>query len=264
MRTWVTLSVIALAPMLLRAPKALLPLRVSRDDPSRFAGLFRRYAIGTITGFASDVGKRSDSYTQGSIDSTLGADGHPASVRGSVQTEVVVTDRFFLTDVHGHVQSFEGADFDARVGDGHVVSLAWVIKGLKKSGPYFLIYNHTTGEAFFSDKAIRRALTFPFPAIYIALLFLMILPVPVLIFFALLELWQKFWFERSGVEPLIAQLQAQAPSPARRPEAPAEAGAAGSPDLAGALRELSALKESGALSDAEFAAAKAKVLRRGT
>jgi hypothetical protein len=268
METWITWSIVALAPMLLRSPKALLPLRVSAGDSSRFAGLFRRYAIHSFTGYASDVGKRSDTYTEGSIKSAMGTDGHPASVDGSVQSHVVVTDRFFLTDAQGKIESFEGAGFEANVGNGHLVSLAWLIKGFAKSGPCFLIYNHSTGEAFFNDEAIRKKLTFPYPALYVAILLLMILPIPVVVFFGVLAMAQKFLFERSGVKPLVSTLEAQAATLPPRPEAASQQPVAPQPaqstDMATSLREISALRDSGALSEAEFAAAKAKVLRRGT
>ena len=178
MKPWITASVIALIPMLLRAPKALVPLRVDKDNPSRFSGLFRRYAIHTYTGFASDAGKRSDSYTSGNITSSSNSEGGVASVSGSIQTEVVVTDRFFLDDGQGSTRPFEGSGFNARVGNGHLVSLAWVTHGFGKSGPYFLIYNQTTGETFFNEKALTKKVTFPYPTLYIALLCLMILPLP--------------------------------------------------------------------------------------
>jgi len=53
---------------------------------------------------------------------------------------------------------------------------------------------------------------------------------------------------------------AAAPAPAPATPAPAPPAAAGGADILGQLQQLAALKESGALSDAEFAAAKAKLL----
>jgi hypothetical protein len=272
LKTWITLSVVALLPMLIRSPKALLPLRVSRQDPGHFMGLFRRYTIHTVTGIAGDAGKRSDTLTTGKVSSTHGADGLVSSVSGSVESQVVVTDRFFLTGARGEVTPFEGSGFDARVGNGHIVSLAWVLHGLRKSGPYILIYNHTTGEAFFNATAIRKRLTFPYPTLYIALLCIMILPLPVLIIFAVLEMWQKFRFERSGVRPLIDSLHTDA-APlmtrnVRETEAADAAGSAGSDgngrmaDPASSLREMAALRDSGAISEAEFETAKNKILRQ--
>ncbi|HEX5374692.1 MAG TPA: hypothetical protein VFW48_00885, partial [Solirubrobacterales bacterium] len=76
MTTWVTLSIIALLPMLLRLPKAFAPLRVKADDPSHFARPFRRFAVHSFTGLASGVNQRSDSYTSGSIGSTPTPDGN--------------------------------------------------------------------------------------------------------------------------------------------------------------------------------------------
>jgi hypothetical protein len=262
--TWITLSVIALVPMLLRTPKALSPLRASAQEPSRFSGVFRRYAIHTFTGYASDVGKRSDSYTKGSISSSAGYGDSPGSVTGSIDTEVVVSDRFFLTDTSGQVTSFEGSGFEALVGNGHLVSLVWVIRGRKKSGPYFLIHDHATGETFFNDKAIRKAITFPYPTLYIALLCLMILPFPVLIFFALADMWQVRRFHRSGVRPLLESLAsaADAAGLSARSEAPAQATsvAASANGIASELKELVALRKSGSLSQGEFDAAKARLL----
>jgi hypothetical protein len=244
--------------MLLRAPKALTPLRVSPGDPARFAGMFRRYGIHAFTGYASDVGKRGDSYTKGSITATTTSDSSSASMTSSIDTTVVVTDSFFLTDSEGRVQSFEGTNFEARVGNGHLVSLAWVIRGRKRSGPYFLIYNHATDEIFFNNKAIRKAVTFPYPAIYIAILILMVLPFPVVIFFALAEMVQIAMFRRAGAKPLIASFQSAAANLPVRAGSPSPASPA--TDIVSALKEITSLRNSGALSQAEFETAKTKLL----
>lgn len=266
MSTWITLCVIALVPMLLRIPKALSPLRVDAREPSRFSGVFRRYAVHSFTGYASNVGKRGDSYTTGSVSSSGGSNGQ-TSVTTSINTEVVVSDSFFLTDAQGQVKSFEGTGFDALVGNGHLVSLAWVIRGRKRSGPYFLIYNHATGETFFNDKAIRKAMTFPYPTLYIALLCLMILTFPVLIFFALVDMWQVGRFHRAGVRPLLASLDSKArvaglPARQEAQSAATQAAASGN-DITSALKELVALRDSGGLSEDEFAAAKDRLLTAG-
>ncbi|HEX5714460.1 MAG TPA: SHOCT domain-containing protein [Solirubrobacterales bacterium] len=259
MSTWITLSVIALVPMLLRAPKALSPLRVKAEDPSRFAGLFRRYAIHSFTGYASDVGKRSDSYTRGSIDGGGGVE-TGVSVSGSIDTEVVVTDRFFLTNAEGKSMSFEGTGFEALVGNGHVVSLVWVIRGRKRSGSFFLIFDQTTGETFFNEKKISKAITFPYPSAYLGLLCLMLLPLPVVAFFWLAEAWQVGRLKRAGVRPLLAALQADAAGLPPEPEPAAVTVSAGAGDIASGLKELAALRESGSLSELEFEAAKARLL----
>jgi hypothetical protein len=206
---WITLSVVALLPVLLRTRKLLTPMRVSASDPWRLAGPYRRYKVHTFTGRASNVGQRSDTYVDGSVGSRLGSDGQVSSVHGSISSTVVVVDRFFLTDGLGQTQSYQLSGFNAAVGEGHTVSVAMVSKGKAKRGRYFMVYNHTTHETYFSDKDIRKALTFPFPPLYIAALILMILPIAVLVFFGLLDIWQVRRFKKRGVRPLLAALDEQ-------------------------------------------------------
>jgi len=258
MKTWITLSVVALLPMLLRTPKALSPIRTRAGDPFRLRGLFRRYRIIAVTGRASDVGKRSDSYTKGSTSGSASVSGGTydqsvsMNVSTDIDTQVVVTDQFFLTDAQGKVKSFEGTGFEARIGTGHVASLAGVRRGRSGRGRYFLIYNQTTGERFFHDEAIREVLTFPYPRTYIAILLLMILPIPVLILFTVIEWWQRARFKSSGVKPMIATMNEEAKN--LKPESEVTA------DVATTLKELADLRPSGALSQTEYEQAKAKVL----
>jgi hypothetical protein len=251
---WITASVIALLPVLLRTRKILFtPLRVSDKDPWRLAGPYWRYKILTFTGYASDVGQRSDSYTTGSIGSSLGANAQVSSVRGSISTSVVVVDRFFLADDQGQAQSFQLSGFNAGIGEGNLVSVAWVKHGHAKKARYFMVHNHTTGQSFFSDSDIRKGITFPFPPLYMAVLILMILPLAVLVPFGLVDMWQVSRFKRKGVRPLIEALAANAPG---RPVA--------APNVAGTvtaqIKEIVALRDSGALTEPEFEAAKAKLL----
>jgi len=251
---WITVSVLALLPVLLRTRKIVFtPLRVSDKDPWRLAGPYWRYKILTFTGYASDVAQRSDSYTTGSIGSSLGANGQGSSVRGSISTSVVVVDRFFLADDQGQAQSFQLSGFNAGIGEGHLVSVAWVKHGRAKKARYFMVHNHTTGQSFFSDSDIRKGITFPFPPLYVAVLILMVLPLAVLVPFGIVDIWQVRCFKRKGVRPLIEALAANAPGPPRTAPAPADS-------VAAQIDRIVVLHESGKLSEAEFEAAKAKLL----
>jgi hypothetical protein len=259
---WISISIIAMIPLLLRSRKMLAPLRVSSADPSRFAGGYRRYNIQTFTGHASDVGKRSDVIVTGSTGSKLGAHGELASVHGSTSSSVVVTDSFMLTDALGDVRDFEVANFHAQVGDGQLVSVAWVVHGHAKKGTFFLVYNHKTKRSFFNDKTIRRAITFPFPTLYVAALTLMVLPLAVMVPFGLVDIWQVRQFKKSGVQPLLDALEAGAVGmrTLAEPAAPAAIVTQTSPSFARELREVTDLHTAGVLSEAEYEAAKAKLL----
>lgn len=255
---------IALVPMLLRLPKAFAPLRLKADDPGHFARPFGRFAVHSFTGIASDVNQRSDSYTSGSINSTPNLDGSGVqSVSGSISTKVVVTDQFFLADPEGNVESFQLTGFEAAVGAGHVVSVVWAIKSLRRSGPYFLVYDHTTQRAFFNDKVLTKTFTFPYPTVYVALLLLMILPIPVVLFFALLsERWQIPRFKKAGVQPLLSALGSRYSSFAdHRPStALPMTSPVSTAGITAELERIAAMRDAGVLSDAEFEAAKAKLL----
>jgi hypothetical protein len=258
--TWINLSIFALLPMLVRIPRALWPLRVSAGDPPRFARPFKSFALHTFTGYASDVEQRGDSITTGKVGATRNADGLVTDVNSSITTEVVVTDQFFLTGADGRARSFQLTGFGAAIGQGHLVSVAWVAYRLRTSEPHFMIHDHTTGETFFHERALR-AISFPYPPLYVALLILMILPLPALIVFGVLPEWQVGRFRRRGVRPLLDALNARA----GRFVPPAEPGALhgsapATTTIAGELKDLTALRDTGALSMSEFEAAKAKLL----
>jgi hypothetical protein len=210
MRVWITVSIIALIPMILHLPRFVTLLRVKEAHPNRFSGAFMSNRLVSFTGWASDVGKRSEVHTSGKISSTLGADMNVQSVQGSVSSSTTVLDNFFLTSADGTVQPFKLTDFDAQVGNGHLVSVVWTVRKFRRSGRYIVVRDHTTGQTYFGTKAIRKSLTFPFPAIYIAVLILMILPLPVVLFFGLTAWAQEGLFKRSGATALVASLDAGA------------------------------------------------------
>jgi len=210
MGIWITLSVVALIPMILHLPRFVTLLRVKEAHPNRFSGAFMSNRIVTSTGWASDVGKRSEVHTSGKISSTLGANMNVQSVQGSVSSTTTILDNFFLTGAGGTVQPFQLTDFDAQVGNGHLVSVVWTVRKFRKSGRYIVVRDHTTQQTYFCAKAIRKSLTFPFPPIYVAVLILMILPLPVVLFFGLTAWAQEGLFKRNGVTALVASLDAGA------------------------------------------------------
>jgi hypothetical protein len=258
MTAWIVISTIVLAPILLRTPKALAPLRVDLRDPSRFDGLFRRKQIRSFTGYASEFNKHSATTVSGSVSSSYNpaGGGSVSGVRGEISSTTVITDAFFLNDGKGHVESVKVEGFDAHVGSGHRASVASVAR--RGRGAYFLIYDHTTGRVFYQDKVISRYLTFPFPAFYIVTCAFTGLGIPVLVVWGvILPRIQQRRFKSKGVKPLLTALAKDA---ANLPTDSASKAGAGSDAVSSQLRELAALRESGALSESEFSAAKAKLL----
>jgi hypothetical protein len=210
MRIWITLSIIALIPIILHLPRFVTLLRVKEAHLDHFSGAFMSNRIVTFTGWASEVGKRSEVETSGRISSTLGANMNVQRVQGSISSSTTIRDNFFLTSAAGSVQPFQLTDFDVLIGDGHVVSVVSTVRRFRSSGPCIIVRDHTTQQTYFCTKAIRKSLTFPFPPIYVALLILMILPLPVIVFFGLTAWAQEGLFKRNGATPLLASLDAAA------------------------------------------------------
>jgi Short C-terminal domain len=271
MTAWIVISVLVCLPMLALLPRAFSRLRVSGEDPTRFEGpWFRHYTLATYTGYASDVLKRGDSYVTGSISSTVehhsvgggyGITAPVAKITGKTKTDVVVVDTFVLSNVTGQAASFSVNGFDAQIGDGHVVSVA-SLRRRKGDWKPFLIYNRTTDGNFGNEQPIRK-LVFPFPRGYVILVCLTGLGIPVAFVFWFRSLLQQRSFSSKGFKPLNDKMIAQAnmlPSQIRA-GAPAAAAVPAGGGIASELQQLTALRESGALSEEEFAAAKAALLQ---
>ena len=78
-------------------------------------------------------------------------------IGGTYSGTTTVTDRrrtfkvnhtqFFLADQTGATQTVDAANVNPAIGNGHLVSAAWLVHNGKR-GNAFLIYNHTTGSVY--------------------------------------------------------------------------------------------------------------------
>lgn len=264
----VVLILVVAGPILWQIPRALWPIRLN-SDATRFRGLYRRYNVETFTGYASDVRQWTDTKTYGSTVTgttvgTVGANGFvtgTTTYRDNRRHSSISHTGFFLTDEAGRTGRFDAANVTPSIGEGHLVSAAWIVRN-GKAGPAFLVYNHTTGMFYIETHRGRGTgrpkrglvnMVVTLPLIHSAL-FVLALPVYVLVGFGIraqLNLFRKF-----GVRPLAAKVQRRAaempPAPVVTPEA--------ARDLAAQVKEITALHQSGALTAEEFTAAKARLL----
>ncbi len=137
-------------PACFRIYRGLRPFRVDASDTSHFAAVGRTYTILAVTGRAHDVTKRTTTTIKGELTVYEGT-GH-----GSVRSKTTIHDQFFVTDAQGTDHAFQLSDFDAAIAPGQVVSVVWAIRRWKKTGKYFMVANHTTGQRFFNDNALYR------------------------------------------------------------------------------------------------------------
>ncbi len=245
MAAYITWGFILAIPIMCRIVTASRPFRVKAGTPLTFGRVGHKYGIHTFTGYANDVSKGSSSYTSGSISSNY--DGY---VSGSVSTTVVIRDQFFLTAADGRVQAFQLNDFNAAVGQGHLVSVAWAIRRHRKRGPYFLVHNHTTHTSYFHTKALNTiAISHPKRA-SLNLFLIFFWPAALLLFvWGLACRVQLSRFKRKGVLPLVEWLESTNAGQAQRHDL-----------VADDLDRLAAFAQQGLLTSDEWTRAKEQFL----
>jgi hypothetical protein len=130
---------------------------VDSSDPTRFDGAGRLYKICSATGRAYGVSKSTtDTPEKIELSARTWLGSTPGGFSGKVRSRRTVRDQFFVTDPSGNDTSIQLTNFDVAVAEGHIVTAAWGIRKGKKSGKYFMVANHTTGQRFFSDDALFR------------------------------------------------------------------------------------------------------------
>ena len=270
---------LAAIPVLWQVPRSFLPVRMDASG-TRFTGLYSRYSVRTHTGYVSDIRTRTDKLKTGTVSArTTGiitGDMFTASTTttDTRKTHERVHTEFFLTDDRGSAQPVDAVNVKPAIGEGHLVSAAWLVHN-GKTGNAFLVYNHTTRQV--SAEPVRLAwlsaprglskMVLPLPAVYMILLCLMIVTIPLQLLFVYAAKWQVRRFLRHGSGPLKSAMQQRAEAmPARLPQTPIavppQAGPETVIDLAGQVKEMSELRNSGVLTDEEFQAAKDKLLGR--
>jgi hypothetical protein len=260
-------------PVVWQIPRTFWRVHLNASG-SAFTGLYRRYSVTTVTGYASGVSTWSGSQTVGNVtgstSGTLSGSyfSGTTTVHDNRRTFVTTHTGFFLTDSTGVTHPVDAANVDPSIGEGHLVSAAWLVHN-SKPGNAFFVYNHTTDTVYVEDS--RRGLrnpkrglvkmVFKLPLAWQVILLLGIVTIPLVAILALGAHWQVKWFRKRGIKPLVVSLRKRA---AEMP--PALSAAAGIQssvavrDLASQMREITEMHQSGTLTIDEFQAAKAKLL----
>jgi hypothetical protein len=274
----IVIGFIVLFPVLWQVPRVFWPIRLNASA-THFTGLYRRYSVSSFTGYSSDIQTWTDERTIGSVSAQTSG----TSIGGNVDITVVDRRRqfstphtgFFLTDSTGATVPVDATNVSPSVGEGHLVSAAWIVHN-RKAGNAFVVYNHTTDTVYLEatrsrTENARRGLfkmVFPLPVVYQVLLFLGIVTIPLMVVFGASAHWHVRRFRKRGVRPLVSALKQGAAgmplggSSAALRSAPAQSQPNDVIDLVTQVKEITALHESGALTADEFQAAKTKLLGR--
>ncbi len=217
------LLVVLALPALWQIPRVFWPVRLNAAGDV-FTGLYRRYSIATFTGYASDLREWEESSVVGSIrghtSGTLHSDGNFSGTTTISDNRKVFTayyTAFFLTDDTGDTREAVAANVRPRIGQGHLVSAAWLVHN-RKFGNAFLVYNHTTNRVYWEVTRsamipIKRGLTkmvLRLPTIYVTLLCLAIVTIPLLFVFALSAMFQLWIFRHHAGKRLLRALEGRA------------------------------------------------------
>lgn len=274
MAGWVFVLVLVAIPVVWQIPRTFWRVHLNASG-SAFTGLYRRYSVRTVTGYASGISNWTGSQTFGNVTGSTsgivtggGYVSTTTSVHDNRRTFVTTHTGFFLTDSAGASHPVDAANVDPSIGEGHLVSVGWLVHN-RKPGNAFFVYNHTTNAVYVEDS--RRGLKNPkhglvkmvmkLPLAWQVLLFLAIVTIPLIIILGLGAHWQVKWFRKRGVKPLVASLSKQAAEmPPVQPTAASTRSSAAVGDLASQMREITEMHQSGALSVDEFHVAKAKLL----
>jgi len=137
-----------------------------------------------FTGNVVGTSKNLETKVTGSGGGSTGQGGYVAPV--NIRSTTKVHDQLFLVDRSGKEKAFQLQDFSIACRETNQVSVCWAMKKGAKQGPYVLVHNHTTGNAFFKDEA-SRTLLLPSKIPYVLLALLALLA------FAVVSFWAGFW-----------------------------------------------------------------------
>jgi hypothetical protein len=267
------LLIAAVLPILWQIPRTFWPVHLNSDGTA-FTGLYRRYSVGSATGYASNIRTWDKSRTIGSVSSQTtgifvpGGFSASTTIRDTRRKFTAYHLGFVLADRNGTKREFDAANVGASVKEGDLVSAAWLIHN-GKTGNAFLVYDHTTNIWWVEssstgvDTAHRGVvkMILKLPTAYLVILCLGIVTIPFVFLIGLGAQLHLRGLQKRGVFPLVAALKIRAAEfPALRLESAKESGTKGASDLVSQVKEITALHESGALSVEEFQAAKSKLL----
>jgi hypothetical protein len=270
----VAVFVAVFVPILWQIPKAFWPVRLNRSA-TRFTGLYRRYAVDTITGYASGHASSSSSRTlggsSGHVSGWIGGDGTFSGTVGAPTGHTFNTlhDMFYVTEADGTNHAIRTANVSPSVGEGHLISAAVLVHGARR-GNAFVVYNHSIGEWWI--ERYRRGRDVPPKGTHLRMVWhlgafhqlVALLCAGLAIPLGILAQSQLAAFRVFGVKRLISRMKQSAQevsataarTTALSPPVAPPPGAS----IAAQVRELTDLAASGALSAEQFEALKAKLL----
>lgn len=123
---------------------------------------WREYELYSFTGIVTGMGKVFLIYRFGQNSRSHFSEKGKWLPPVSVETTTNAFNHIFLTADDNNRRSINMNDFDIACREGHELTAIWAVKKGEHHGPYVVILNNTTKQAFFSYSIIIKMFDIPF------------------------------------------------------------------------------------------------------
>jgi hypothetical protein len=114
----------------------------------------KQYDLYWTFGKVEETGKNLETKVSGSGGGGATFKGYGGTAPVSITSTTTVHDQIFLVDNSGNEHAYQLQDMNVACRTSNQLSVIWAIKEGQKTGPYIAVFNHTTNQPFFQDKAL--------------------------------------------------------------------------------------------------------------
>ncbi len=114
-----------------------------------------------ITGKVMNAGKNMETRVHGGGGGGFTYQGTGGSAPVTISSTTVIHDQIFLEDAQGQEHAFQLQNFNVACREGNALSIIWAIRKGKSKGPYIVVYNRTTSQAYFNNSELNRMFRYP-------------------------------------------------------------------------------------------------------
>ena len=114
------------------------------------------YRLYTFTGKVVGASKNMETKVSGSGGGGYSYKGTGGTAPVHITSTTVVLDQIFMQDAAGNEHALQLENFNVACREGNVMTAAWAIRQNQEQGPYIVMLNHTTRQAFYNEPAIKK------------------------------------------------------------------------------------------------------------
>lgn len=151
------------------------------------------------TGIVDESGKNMETKVSGGGGGGFSYRGTGTTAPVSIRSKTTVHDQIFLTDTTGREHSFQLQNFNLACRAGNKLTVLWGIKKGAKSGPYIIVYNHSTAKEFINNADLNKMFRRPIWQLFIAIAICFFIALQNPVFFIFLAAVVVYWIIEGNV-----------------------------------------------------------------